>query len=301
MSKIQLVEVGARDGLQNESMCLSVDIRKELIERLAQAGLNTIEAGAFVSEKWVPQMAQTDLLFRELSQKPLLSERRLPVLVPNMKGLEQALEAGVTEIAIFAAASESFSQKNINVTIEESLARLAEVAQEAHRNGLSVRGYVSTILYCPYEGRIAVQKVSQVVSRLLEMGCFEVSLGETTGKATAFETRSFLMDLCQDIPVTSLAGHFHDTYGQALANILIAYEKGICVFDSSIAGLGGCPYAVGAGGNVATEDVVYLLQSIGECQEIDLGQLVSISKWISTVLNRPLQSKTALALNAARL
>lgn len=297
MSNVKIVEVGPRDGLQNEATPLSQSLKCTLIERLYQSGLRTIEAGAFVSPKWVPQMADSEDVLTTINQAAL-SDAHFPVLVPNMRGLTRAVQAGAQEIALFTAASQSFSLKNTNVSIEDGLARLAEVAQEAKRLNIRVRGYLSTIAFCPYEGEISPEAVSSVAKSLFDMGCYEVSLGDTVGRATIFHVNRLLDVLSHDFDLSKFAGHYHDTYGQALANIAASYKKGINVFDASVAGLGGCPYAPGAGGNVATEDVVYFFQSLGQCEDVDLMQLAQTGAWISEKLNRPLLSKAALALNA---
>lgn len=296
----RIVEVGPRDGLQNEKQILTCNDKVQLIEALAKTGIQHIEAGSFVSPKWVPQMADSLQVMQDIKR---LDNTRYAALTPNMKGFQQALEAGANEVAIFAAASESFSQKNINCSIEESLQRFAPIMDHAKILNLPVRGYVSCILGCPYEGTMTQDnaqqhfaKVKYVSQRLLEMGCYEVSLGDTIGTGTPKFTEQLLQTLLTDIPTEQLAVHFHDTYGQALANILIALQYGISTIDSSIAGLGGCPYAKGASGNVATEDVLYMLQGMGIETGIDLKEVIKIGNLISQKLNRVNSSKVGLAL-----
>ena len=267
----------------------------ELIERLADAGLPSVEAGAFVSPRSVPQMADTAAVLKSVRRRPDVS---YPVLVPNLKGLEAAVAAGADEIAIFGAASESFSRKNINCSIAESLERFAAVCEAALAEGLRVRGYVSCVLGCPYEGEVAPAKVAEVAARLAEMGCYEISLGDTIGVGTAGKARDLIERVASAVPVEKLAVHFHDTYGQALANILVALELGVAVVDASVAGLGGCPYAPGASGNVATEDVLYLLQGLGIATGVDLERVAATGCWISDLLGRPSASKAGRALAA---
>lgn len=292
-SAVKIVEVGPRDGLQNESQVIPLDIKIELIERLVAAGLRTIEAGAFVSPKWVPQMADTAEVMAGLHHREGVA---FPVLVPNMKGLEAALESGVDEIAVFGAASESFSCKNINCSIEESLARFGEVCKAARGEGLRVRGYVSCVLGCPYEGDVAAAVVAEVSERLMEIGCYEISLGDTIGVGTPGKARTMIETVSARVPVESLAVHFHDTYGQALANILTSLELGIATIDSAVAGLGGCPYASGASGNVSSEDVVYMLDGLGIESGVNLQSLVMAGNFVSTHLGRAPSSKTSIAL-----
>ncbi|HXI88332.1 MAG TPA: hydroxymethylglutaryl-CoA lyase [Parvularculaceae bacterium] len=295
--RINIVEVGPRDGLQNEKQTLSVAVKVELIERLAAAGNKTVEAGAFVSPKWVPQMAATDEVMATLKRAPDVS---YPVLAPNLKGYDAARAAGADMVAVFGAASETFSKKNINATIEESLGRFREVANAASRDGVKMRGYVSCVLGCPYEGKVPVKNVARMASALYEMGCYEISLGDTIGVGTAAEARALVRALSSDIPITALAGHFHDTYGQALANIYACLEEGVRTFDSSVSGLGGCPYAAGASGNVASEDVVYMLERSGFATGVDLDKLIETSVWISGELGRKPGSKVTLARTAKR-
>ena len=293
-ASVRIVEVGPRDGLQNEAATVPVAAKVALIEALADAGLTTIEAGSFVSPKWVPQMADTAEVLARLSPRPGV---RYPVLVPNMQGLERALEAGVREIAVFAAASESFSRHNINCSIAESLDRFAPVAGRALDAGLAVRGYVSCVLGCPYEGGIAPDAVAEVAAALAAMGCHEVSLGDTIGVGTPLKARKLVERVARAVPPERLALHFHDTYGQALANILACLDLGVGVVDSAVAGLGGCPYAPGASGNVATEDVVYMLHGMGIETGVDLAALAAAGRAISGRLGRPPASKVARALD----
>jgi isopropylmalate/homocitrate/citramalate synthase len=293
--EVRIVEVGPRDGLQNEKQTVPTATKVALIEKLVDAGCRTVEAGSFVSPKWVPQMADTAAVLAALPKRAGVS---FPVLVPNMKGFEAALAAGATEIAIFGAASESFSRKNINCSIAESLERFAPVAAAARRHAIRVRGYVSTVVDCPYEGPVAPASVADVAARLLAMGCYEVSLGDTIGTATPSRVQAMLAAVAAVAPLERLGVHFHDTYGQALANIYASLEKGIAVVDSSVAGLGGCPYAKGASGNVASEDVVYLMDGLGIRTGIDLARLAEAGRFISDALGRAPASKVAQALRA---
>jgi hydroxymethylglutaryl-CoA lyase len=296
-TSVRLVEVGPRDGLQNEPHEVPTTVKVELIERLADAGLPAVEATAFVSPKWVPQMADHTEVFERIRRKAGVD---YPVLAPNLKGFEAARAAGATEVAIFGAASESFSRRNINCSIAESLERFRPVAQAARQHGIRVRGYVSCVLACPYEGDVAPERVAEVAQALYEMGCYEVSLGDTIGTGTPGKTRAMIEACAACVPVEKLAGHYHDTYGQALANIYASLELGVRTFDASVAGLGGCPYAAGASGNVATEDVVYMLNGLGVRTGIDLERLVEIGQWISGVLNRDYGSKAGKAIAAKR-
>ena len=289
---VAIVEVGPRDGLQNEKQAVSIEIKVELIERLAAAGLKTVEAGAFVSPKWVPQMAASDEVLAKIERKAGVS---YPVLTPNMKGYDGAKAGKADTIAVFGAASESFSKKNINASIAESLERFRPVVEAATADGVRARGYVSCVLGCPYEGEIPVSNVVRVAKALYEMGCYEISLGDTIGVGTAGETRAMIRAVAGDIPVSALAGHFHDTYGQAVANVYAALEEGVRVFDSSVSGLGGCPYAPGASGNVATEDIVYMLEGSGFETGVNLDALTEISLWISNAVGRRPGSKVTLA------
>ncbi|MGF1594641.1 MAG: hydroxymethylglutaryl-CoA lyase [Kiloniellaceae bacterium] len=290
---VEIVEVGPRDGLQNEPKSLPAAVKIALIERLAEAGCRVIEAGAFVSPKWVPQMADTAEVLAGIARRPGV---RYPVLVPNLQGLERALAAGAGEIAVFAAASETFTRHNLNCSIAESLARFAPVCEAALAAGLRVRGYVSCVLGCPYEGAVPVARVVEVAAALDAMGCAEVSLGDTIGVGTPLKARAMLEAVAGTVPMARLAVHFHDTYGQALANILACLELGVATVDASVAGLGGCPYAKGASGNVASEDVVYLLDGLGIETGIDLGRLAAAGAYICAELGRPPASKVALAL-----
>ena len=289
---IHIVEVGPRDGLQNEKQTVDVETKVALIERLAAAGNATIEAGAFVSPKWVPQMAASDKVLARLKRMPGIS---YPVLTPNMKGYEGASAANADTVAVFGAASESFSQKNINCTIEESLERFRPVIEAAKADAVRTRGYVSCVLGCPYEGKVPLANVVKVSKALYEMGCYEISLGDTIGVGTHEEARAMVRAVAGEIPVSALAGHYHDTYGQALSNIWASIEEGLRVFDSSVSGLGGCPYAAGASGNVASEDVVYALHGSGFETGVDLDAMIDVSRWISGVLGRAPGSKVTLA------
>jgi hydroxymethylglutaryl-CoA lyase len=287
-SHVRLVEVGPRDGLQNERGEVPTEVKVQLIERLADAGLPAVEATAFVSPKWVPQMADHTEVLERVRRKPGVS---YPVLTPNLKGFEAARAAGATEVAIFGAASEAFSRKNINCSIAESLERFKPVAEAAKKSNVKVRGYVSCVLGCPYEGEIKPERVADVAGALYEMGCYEVSLGDTIGTGTPGKTKAMIEACARRVPIEKLAGHYHDTYGQALANIYASLETGVATFDASVAGLGGCPYAAGASGNVATEDVVYMLNGLGVRTGVDLKKLVDIGRWICGVLEREPSSK----------
>ena len=294
-ARVSIVEVGPRDGLQNEPGSISLDTKLALLDDLAEAGLKTLEAGSFVNPKWVPQMADSEQLFAQLQRREGV---RYTALTPNLKGFERALAAGADEVAVFGAASESFSRKNINCSIAESLGKFEDVMAEARRHSIPVRGYVSCVLGCPYEGDITPGAVAEVTATLLGMGCYEVSLGDTIGTGTAGSTARLLETLLQQFRAEQLAVHCHDTYGQALANILVALQHGIATFDASVAGLGGCPYARGASGNVATEDVVYMLNGLGIATGIDLEHLIAAGNRISTALGRATGSRTARALEA---
>jgi hydroxymethylglutaryl-CoA lyase len=296
-SKVRIVEVGPRDGLQNEAQPVSTDVKVALIERLADAGLPVVEATSFVSPKWVPQMADAADVMARIRRKAGVS---YPVLVPNLKGLEGALAARAEEIAVFAAASEAFSRRNINCSIDESLDRFAPVCEAALAQGLRVRGYISVVLGCPYQGEVAPSAVAHVARRLSDMGCYEISLGDTIGVGTAGKTQRMLEVVAREVPVERLAGHFHDTYGQALANILAAMDLGIATFDSSVAGLGGCPYAPGATGNVATEDVLYLLDGLGIETGVDLPKLAEAGRFVCEAIGRANASRVGRALMARR-
>ena len=290
--KVTLVEVGPRDGLQNESQTIPLAAKLQLIDDLAAAGHTVIEAGSFVNPKWVPQMADSEDVFANITRREGV---RYTALTPNLRGFERALAAGVNEVAVFAACSEAFSQKNINCSIDESLQRFTEVMAAANAAGMPVRGYASCVLGCPYEGVISPQKVTEVTGKLLDMGCYEVSLGDTIGTGTAGSMQSLLDALLARFDAGAIAVHCHDTYGQALSNILVALQNGISTIDSSVSGLGGCPYARGASGNVATEDVVYMLNGMGIETGINLDMLITAGNRISQTLGRPSGSRTALA------
>ena len=292
-----IVEVGPRDGLQNEKQDIPTPTKLELIRRLEQAGLKHIESAAFVSPKWVPQMADHTQVM-EAVMRNRKADISYPVLVPNLKGFEAAMAAGVEEIAIFAAASEAFSQKNINCSISESLDRFVPVITAAKAAGIKVRGYVSCVVGCPYQGDVAPATVAEVAHALYEMGCYEVSLGDTIGVGTPSSVLAMLEAVARRIPLKFIAGHYHDTYGMAIANIYASLQFGISTFDSSVGGLGGCPYAAGASGNVATEDVVYLLNGLGIDCGVDLDHLVDTAAWISHALGRPPASRVSRALLA---
>jgi len=288
--RARIVEVGPRDGLQNEPQTVPTAVKLEFIGLLADAGLKTIEATAFVSPKWVPQMADHGELMSALQRREGV---RYPVLVPNLRGFEAALAAGASEVAVFAAASETFSQRNINCSIAESLERFAPVFVAAKAAGVRVRGYVSCVLGCPYEGAVEPASVADVAGRLFAAGCYEISLGDTIGVGTPNQTKAMIAKVAERVPVEHLAGHFHDTYGQALANIYAAMETGVRVFDSSVSGLGGCPYAPGAAGNVATEDLVYMLDGMGVETGVDLDRLIAAGAFICGKLGRETQSRVA--------
>jgi hydroxymethylglutaryl-CoA lyase len=294
-ARVRIVDVGPRDGLQNEKGEVPTAIKLELIERLADAGIRSVEATAFVSPKWIPQMADHTEVLERIRRKPGVS---YPVLTPNLKGFESAKAAGATEVAVFGAASEAFSKKNINCSIAESLDRFQPVVEAAKASGIRVRGYLSCVVACPYEGAVAPAKVAEVASALYDMGCYEVSLGDTIGAATPGKTQAMIQACLKRVPAEKLAGHYHDTYGQALANIYASMELGVATFDASVSGLGGCPYAKGASGNVATEDVVYMLQGLGIETGIDLDKLVATGTWISSFLKREPGSKAGRAIAA---
>ena len=296
MTDVKIYEVGPRDGLQNEKAVIDINDKIELIDCLSKTGLRNIEAGSFVSPKWIPQMANTAEVFAGIQRDPNIV---YAALTPNMFGLESALLAKVDEIAVFGAASESFSQKNINCSIEESIQRFIPVIERALDAGIRVRGYVSCVVGCPYEGSIDAKVVATVTKRLIELGCYEVSLGDTIGIGTPNAIVDMLSAVKQDVPVEQLAIHCHDTYGQALANIYASLDCGITTIDSSVSGLGGCPYAEGASGNVASEDVVYLLNGLGVDCGIDLDKLIQAGNFISTKLNKSNQSKVAYALTTS--
>lgn len=294
--RVTIVEVGPRDGLQNEATPIATATKLELIARLRAAGLPVIEVTAFVSPKWVPQMADHAELLATLMRDADAAAPRYPVLVPNLKGLDAALAAGAREIAVFTAASESFCRKNINCSIQESLERFAPVIERARAAGVAVRGYVSCVVGCPYEGAIAPQAVARVAKALWELGCREISLGDTIGVSTPDTIERMLAAVAAEVPMDRLAGHFHDTYGMAVANVVAAWQMGVATFDASVGGLGGCPYAPGAAGNVATEALVYLFERMGVATGVALEPLVDTAWWISAQLGRTPNSRVALAL-----
>lgn len=298
-SQVEIIEVGPRDGLQNEQHTLSPELRIELVERLVKAGVKKVEVGSFVSPKWVPQMANTDAVLDALNASPLKAQLNpsYGVLTPNLQGLAGAIQHRADEIAIFGAASESFTQKNINCSIKESLQRFEAIMAQAKQINLPVRGYVSTIIGCPYEGHIQPHVVADVAKTLYQMGCYEISLGDTIGVGTPLTFKRMLEAVIQAVPVGKLAVHCHNTYGQALANIYASLEMGVSKIDSSVAGLGGCPYAKGASGNIATEDVLYMLNGMNISTGIDLPKMVEIGHWICGELKRDNQSKVGLALS----
>jgi hydroxymethylglutaryl-CoA lyase len=296
-SKVKIVEVGPRDGLQNESQPVPTTVKIELIDRLSDAGIPVIEATAFVSPKWVPQMADNAEVMAGIRRKPGVV---YPVLVPNRKGLDAAIAAGAEEVVVFGAATESFSKRNTNCTVAEGLARFSEVCAEAIARGLKVRGDISVCLGCPYEGDVRPDAVVAVARELDAMGCYEITICDTIGTGTAGSTRRVIEAVAKQIPIGRLAGHFHDTYGQAVANIYAALECGVATFDSSVAGLGGCPYAKGATGNVATEDVLYMLNGLGIETGIDMDRLIAAGDFICGVLGRPTHSRAARALAAKK-
>jgi len=290
--KIQIVEVGPRDGLQNEKIWIETETKIALIEKLADAGLTKIEATSFVSPKWVPQMKDAFVVLSGIERRPGVT---YPVLTPNLKGFERALEAGVTEVAVFGAASESFSQKNINCSISESVERFRPVIEAAQKNSVRVRGYISCVLGCPYEGEVPLENVVNLAEKMLKMGCYEISLGDTIGIGTPLQAKKMVEIVAEKVPVSNLALHFHDTRGQALANIFACLELGVSVIDASVSGLGGCPYAQGASGNVATEDVVYMLHGIGIKTGVDIEKLIETGRFISDVFGRLPQSRVSCA------
>lgn len=294
-TSVKIVEVGPRDGLQNEKQPVTTANKVALINALSAAGLTHIEAGSFVNPKWVPQMAGSEAVFAQIERKPDVS---YAALTPNLQGFERAVAAGATEVAIFAAASEAFSQKNINCSISESIERFAPILAAAHKMALPVRGYVSCVAGCPYEGAIAPTKVAEVANILYSAGCHEISLGDTIGTGTPADIDAIVSHTTKFVPIKNIALHAHDTYGQAIANIYRALQLGVSVFDSSVAGLGGCPYAQGASGNVATEDVIYLLNGLGIAHGVDLIKLIAAADQICAALGRTTQSKAGRALSA---
>lgn len=293
--KVKIVEVGARDGLQNEHAFVPTEIKVQFINALAEAGLPVIEATSFVSAKWVPQMADQADIYGLIHKKPGVS---YPALVPNLQGLDAAIDSGLSEIAVFTAASETFSKKNTNASISESLSRIQEVCEKALRHHIRIRGYISCVLGCPYEGEIKLQDIKSLADALIQMGCYEISLGDTIGVGTAQKAKNLVETLAKNIPLEKLALHFHDTYGQALANIYACLELGVSTIDSSAGGLGGCPYAPGAGGNVATEDVLYLLNGLGIETGVDLNKVIAASRIVLDFLKHKTRSKVAEALRA---
>lgn len=292
---VRIVEVGPRDGLQNEKTQVPTAAKIELVDRLSATGLRTIEATSFVSPKWVPQLADAAEVFAGIAKKPGVS---YPVLVPNLQGYERALAAGAREVAVFTAASEAFNRKNTNAGVDESLARFAPVLERACADGVQVRGYVSTVLGCPYQGEVPLAEVVRVAAALHAMGCYEISLGDTIGVGTPARARAMLRAVAGAVPMAALAVHFHDTWGQALANILACLEEGVGVVDSAVSGAGGCPYARGASGNVASEDVVYMLHGMGIDTGIDLDALADTGRWLAALLGRETGSKAGRALAA---
>jgi len=296
-ARVKIVDVSPRDGLQNEPGSVPTEVKVELVDRLADAGLRSVEAGSFVSPKWVPQMADSADVMARIRRKAGVT---YPVLVPNMKGLEAAIAAKATEVAGFAAATEAFSKRNTNCTIEQSMQRQAEVCKAALGAGLRVRGYISVVLGCPYEGEVKAQAVADIAQQLFDMGCYEISLGDTIGTGTPARAQRMIETVSKKIPIEKLAGHFHDTYGQALANILAVMELGVATFDSSVAGLGGCPYAKGATGNVATEDVLYMLDGMNIETGIDMNRLLDAAQFICHHLGRATVSRAGRALAAKR-
>lgn len=292
-TSVKIVEVGPRDGLQNEVKSVPLDVKIALIEKLVDAGLPVVESGAFVSPKWVPQMASSSEVFKGVQKREDVS---YPMLVPNMKGLEAAIDAGVEEIAIFAAATDSFSQKNINCSIDESIERFKLVVDRAIAQNMKVRGYISCVLGCPYEGEVSMAVVAGIAKTMMNQGCYEISLGDTIGVGTPGKAQAMVDQVSKVVPINQLAVHFHDTYGQALANLHAVLQSGIAVIDSSVSGLGGCPYAKGASGNVATEDVIYMLQGMNVKTGVDMNKLLEAGAYISQFLGRQSASKAALAL-----
>ena len=293
---VKIVEVGPRDGLQNEAKTVPTDIKIEFINRLTETGLQVIEATSFVSPKWIPKLADHKEVYQGITKKKSVA---YPVLVPNLRGFENALAAGVKEIAVFTTPSEMFSQRNTNCTVAESLENIAAVTKAALGNNIRVRGYLSCVLGCPYEGEIAPKAVSDLAEKLLELGSYEISLGDTIGVGTAGKTRILLDTVLKNIPPEKLAVHFHDTYGQALTNIYVALQCGISVVDSSVAGLGGCPYAKGASGNVATEDVLYMLNGLEIQTGVDLKKLIAVGRFIASYLEKTIQSKVNIATKSS--
>lgn len=290
--RVRIVEMGPRDGLQNEKTIIPAATKIELINRLSATGLRSIEATSFVSPKWVPQLADAAEVFAAIDKNPRVS---YPVLVPNLQGYQRAREVGAAEVAVFTAASEAFSRKNINASIDESIERFKPVLDQAKADGVRVRGYVSTVLGCPYQGDVPVTDVVRVARQMHDLGCYEISLGDTIGIGTPLKARAMLRAVASEVPMQALAVHFHDTRGQALANVLNCLEEGVRVVDSAVSGVGGCPYAKGATGNVASEDVVYMLEGMGMATGIDLPALIETGLWLSARLQRETSSKVARA------
>lgn len=291
-ASVRIVEVGPRDGLQNEKTIIPAATKVELIDRLSQTGLRTIEATSFVSPKWVPQLADAAEVFAAIRKQPGI---RYPVLVPNEQGYERARAVGASEVAVFSAASEAFNRKNINASIDESIERFRPVLERANADGVRVRGYVSTVLGCPYQGEVPLADVVRVARRMHAAGCYEISLGDTIGIGTPKKAREMLLAVAAEVPIEALAVHFHDTRGQALANVLACLEQGVAVVDSAVSGTGGCPYAKGATGNVASEDVVYMLEGMGITTGVNLDKLIETGLWLSQQLGRETSSKVARA------
>ena len=291
---VKLVEVGPRDGLQNEKKNIPTDIKIDFINRLSETGLSVIEATSFVSPKWVPQLADHNEVYEKITKKENVS---YPVLVPNLKGLESALLAGVKDIAVFTTPSETFCQRNINSSVSDSIKTISDVISLAKKNNIRVRGYLSCVLGCPYEGEISPDAVARLAEQLIQLGCYEISLGDTIGVGTPIKTQCLLETVKRKAPVEKLAVHFHDTYGQALVNIYAALEMGVAVIDSSVAGLGGCPYAKGASGNVASEDVLYMLNGMGIKTGVDLAQLMQAGRFITMYLEKATRSKVGAILD----
>lgn len=294
-SKVKIVEVGPRDGLQNEVKSISTDIKIEFINHLSETGLSVIEATSFVSPKWIPQLADNAEVYAGISKKQGIS---YPVLIPNLTGFESALAVGVKEIAVFTTPSETFSKKNTNCSVVESMQRISDIVAAAKKEKIRVRAYLSCVLGCPYEGEMAPEKVATLAGKLLKLGCYEISLGDTIGVGTPLKVKRLLTAVAKQVPLKQLAVHFHDTYGQAIANIYASLEFGISVIDSAVAGLGGCPYAKGASGNVATEDVLYLLNGMQIETGVDIKKMIEVGKFITKHLDRKPQSKVSVAFGS---
>ncbi|MHB1946598.1 MAG: hydroxymethylglutaryl-CoA lyase [Gammaproteobacteria bacterium] len=290
---VKMVEVGPRDGLQNEAQAIPTDVKIDFINRLSTTGLRVIEVTSFVSPKWIPQLADHREVFQGIHKNPAIA---YPVFVPNLTGLEKAIAVGVKEVAIFSTPSEQFSQRNVNCSVAENLQKIAEMSEFAKQHHIRMRGYISCVLGCPYEGEIRPEAVAELADKLIQLGCFEISLGDTIGVGTPLKTKILIEKVKKKVAYQNLAVHFHDTYGQALANIYVALESGIAVIDSSVSGLGGCPYAKGATGNVASEDVLYMLNGMGIETGVDLKKLIEVGEFISEKLNRAVDSKVNRAL-----